>query len=139
MSFSDARRQVRDARREFLSAKRKAAKKIKSGALRIARRESSGPFSQSELNRQNNPYARRHGAPLLPAEVINRQSGGFFRAWHGDLSESTLKIINDSPVAGYLDEGTRTMFRRPIRETIESYLEVSASDILHDALSSVGT
>lgn len=89
---------------------------------------SSGPYSQPQLDAMDNPYAKRHGRPLLDPGRINVQTGAFRREWRdpetmrsGDGYSS--RILNDSDVADFLRLGTRYMFSRPIGPEGEAYAE----------------
>lgn len=79
-----------------------------------ARRLSSGTRSSARLRQMDHPYARRHGTPLLPPEIINVQSGEFLSAWHRRRTSEGGQVINDSSVADFLKSGTPRMFARPI-------------------------
>lgn len=93
---------------------------------------SQGTASQTVLNEEDNPYAKRHGIPLRPPEIINEQTGDFLRAWRTDPVETDWEgvhgaIINDDKAADFLNQtwgGSRsTMFRRPIKDEVESATE----------------
>lgn len=94
-----------------------AGRKTGQFALEAARRFSSGPYTTAQLVAMKHPYARRLPRPPLPPEVINRQSGDFYRGWRL-TGEATL--TNTSRHAIYLFTGTRRMIRRPILEKIAS-------------------
>jgi len=92
-------------------------------------RQSSGPYSQADLNRMDNPYARRHGRPLLDPATINVQSGQFRSAWAVSsvvmqLGQISGELRNDDFVADFMARGTRFMFARPIQRELEDYLAV---------------
>jgi hypothetical protein len=80
---------------------------------------SSGPFSQADLDRKDNPYARRHGSPLLDPGRINVQTGQFRSGWEVRGDRLHRQIVNDSNVADFL-KGTPSMFSRPIWDRIEA-------------------
>lgn len=93
-------------------------------AVQVARERSSGPFSLSQLAKKDFPYAKRHGSPLLPPDMINAQSGEFRDAWTGRMTGArTGEIRNDAPHADFLQFGTKHMFRRPIKEAVEAEAE----------------
>jgi hypothetical protein len=89
---------------------------------------SSGPYSLGELAAMDHPYAKRHGVPLLPPEIINVQTGDFRRAWRGGMTlpfgdDLEGQITNDNWVSDYLTQpagGHRSnMFQRPIDKEVE--------------------
>lgn len=89
--------------------------------LQAARAHSEGPFSSRTLRALGHPYATRHATPPLDPAVINRQSGRFASSWRlEEVSGETtgFRVVNDAPYAGYLEEGTPRMVRRPIEEKI---------------------
>lgn len=88
-----------------------------------ARKRSSGPFSLYELAEMDHPYAVRHGMPLLDPSIINEQTGRFKASWQGEIGVSSGRVSNASDVADYLDQGTDTMFRRPIGDALEAEME----------------
>lgn len=102
-----------------------AAAEAESGRdlLETARLLSSGPLSAEDLERQDHPYARRHGSARRDPGVINVQSGDFQAAWTQEgptEAESGLEtaIWNEDPKAVFLDRGTRTMFGRPVADRV---------------------
>ena len=80
-------------------------------ARRYSEGISKGPFKQDELNRMDNPYAKRHGAILGSVHPfwINIQTGRLENSWRV-VTVNTIK--NDAPYASYLYTGTKTMFGR---------------------------
>jgi hypothetical protein len=90
--------------------------------LQAARLYSSGPYSLAALRRMGHPYARRHAAAPLDPAVINLQTGRFAASWRlesvGGGLIGGMRVVNDAPYAGYLEEGTSRMIRRPIEEKI---------------------
>ena len=80
-------------------------------ARRYSEGISKGPFKQDELNRMDNPYAKRHGAILGSVHPfwINEQTGRLEQSWRV-VTVNTIK--NDAPYASYLYTGTKTMFGR---------------------------
>lgn len=88
-----------------------------------AQEGSSGPYKMAELRRKplDSPYAKRHARPVLDPGVINIQTGLFWRSWKVQRAKQTKDgaagaVINDAPYAQFLEEGTKTMFKRPIVE-----------------------
>lgn len=90
---------------------------------------SSGDVSRSDLRKLDNPYAKRHGFPLLDASIINEQTGFLKSNWRMEIVSSlkSLKVdgavINDTWYIDYLVQGTKTMFSRPIDKVLEQYME----------------
>jgi hypothetical protein len=84
-----------------------------------ARVNSLGPLSTRVLRALGNPFARRHGKPLLDPGIVHQQSGLFGASWvmggveqrGGDLF---AMIWNSDPKAPLLKEGTEMMFARPV-------------------------
>lgn len=113
---------------EFEKACAQALTEAMRDTLVEAGRLSSGPYSLEDLARMDHPYAVRHGSPLLPPEIINRQSGEFASEWKrtpilGSPEEPRMQVRNDSRVADFLKYGTRRMFARPIEGELEVYAE----------------
>jgi hypothetical protein len=108
--------------------------------LRTAREVySRGPYSSATLRRLGHPYRRRGGAPPLPPEIINRQSGAFFDAWHGTGFVASGRSLgvgleNDSEEAAYLKTGTRKMIRRPVEKAVLGEAERAITRRFRDAL-----
>lgn len=93
-----------------------------------AMQESSGPYSQAELTQMDHPYARRHGSPQLPPEIINVQTGQFRADWKVEpvmlnRNEIVARTINENHVADFLQFGTKHMFARPIQPEVEKIAE----------------
>lgn len=88
--------------------------------LGVARRRSSGPFNSADLRSKDRPYATRHPRPLLDPSMVNVQSGSFRDAWRVKyVGPGFRQVVNDSPVADFLQFGTRTMVARPVAEATE--------------------
>lgn len=88
--------------------------------------QSQGTKSYQDLADEDHPYATRHGSPQSDPGIINKHSGEFADAWQppdvmvlGDTLHG--RIINDSPVADFLNDGTTHMFARPIGPETEVY------------------
>ena len=101
--------------------------------LAEATRRSSGGISTRQQAKEDHPYAVRHGAPLRDPSIINEQTGVFKRGWEDDLatlsdtgSVARARLSNQTEVADYLNEGTRTMFRRPIADKLEESINERA-------------
>lgn len=96
-------------------------------ALEVALALSSGTRSLKELAKLDHPYALRHGRPLLPPHVINKQSGQFYSAWKVLAVKVTSRgifgrVLNDDWKAGLLRDGTDKMFPRPIDDAVKAYI-----------------
>lgn len=128
MTVSQARSVVKalqkDVRRELVWAADRALR----GALGDAKALSSGPFTLAQLRKMGHPYARRAPGALDPA-VINVQSGRFRQDWQADVPRMgdpgdvvRGRISNQSPVADYLQYGTRYMVARPVGLAVASAL-----------------
>lgn len=92
-------------------------------AFRTAQAMSSGTVGAAALRRLDHPFARRHGAPLLNAAVINRQTGRFWESWaqQGPFEVAGAivgRVFNTDPKARFLEEGTRFMFARPLPDAV---------------------
>lgn len=120
-----------------------------SDGVKLAKVYSSGNRSLAQLRREGHPYAKRHenyrgspGVPALPygdAGIINDQGGGFKQDWRGKrarllFGSAVAELRNDSEVADYLDQGTTSMIRRPIRDKLEA---VMAPDLARKAQSKI--
>lgn len=89
--------------------------------LDAAIRRSSGPWSQDQLDQADNPYAKRHGHPLLDPSMANVQTGAFRAAWQSlKLSRTHWQVVNADPVGRFLvtpdGQGTKFMFHRGVDE-----------------------
>ena len=120
--------------KEYAAHCRKAAAKISVGtaqaqaetvknALKVAGTLSSGPHSTAQLRAAGHPYARLHPNPAYAAQIINVQTGRFKNAWASTgpvLSMGILisHVVNTSPEAGFLANGTENMIARPIAQAI---------------------
>lgn len=112
----------RDLAEEFLRNVEEAALATQEDLLETARLHSSGRRTLADLRRMDYPYARRHGAPQLPADEINIQGGAFLAGWTplgperdgGDLVTGVYNAAEDAPFL----LGTVTMFERPVDEKI---------------------
>lgn len=85
---------------------------------------SSGPATYADLRRADHPYAVRHGRPLWQPWIINAHTGAFRDHWQKvKVDDLEQHVINDSPVADFLQFGTDRMFPRPIVEAVETVTE----------------
>lgn len=103
---------------------------------------SSGYFSSKDLAKRDHPFARRHGSPLLPTEIINEQSGEFKGSWRIErviMPGEGGQLINDSKVADFLQYGTKTMFDRPIVVVLVKKIADHAEKRLNEAGRQLGT
>lgn len=93
-------------------------------ALRQAKSLSRGRVKSSSMIKTR-PFARRHPAPLLPAHIINLQTGLFITRWRTKVQQPSLfsggsqerVVLNDAPYADFM-RGTRLMHRRPIDDVV---------------------
>lgn len=105
--------------------------------LDAAVRRSSGPFSQSQLDAMDNPYAKRHGRPILEPFNVNDQTGTFRRSWEPrQVGALHAQVVNTDPKAKYLvtedEQGTEFMFHRGVddaaqEDTLRAFPHVSRS------------
>jgi hypothetical protein len=125
-----------------------AVEKTAAQGLIEAQLLSQGPLSQPTLDKEDNPYAKRHGTPQRDPSIINEQTGDFLRSWdtvfadiYGDSIESA--IVNDSPEADYLNQtwgGSKsTMFRRPVKDKVEELVTPKFEKNVQDALDRFGS
>lgn len=100
----------------------KVMEKYGEKGVETAQHYSSGVLSSVLLAKMGHPYGRRSGLSPVNPEVINRQSGTFFRSWKWRIvnrgSRLSLQVINDAAYARALDEGTKRTIARPIRQAI---------------------
>lgn len=101
---------------------------------------SSGNVSQKELDREDNPYARRHPRPLRDPAIINAQTGQFRADWENPPPTSyggTIEgyIENHNPIADYLTQKRGQigayqsfMVERPIDDEVEDFTEKALED-----------
>jgi hypothetical protein len=112
---------------DLVGAIRRAEDKSAAKGLQIAKDFSSGTKSLAQLRREDHPFAKRHGRPLDPPEVINSQTGEFRAAWK--VIAQTVKgmpvpaIVNQNWKANFLKGGTKYMFNRPVDESVGKVLE----------------
>lgn len=109
---------VSQIRGALLAEAERLVQRAADAGLEAAMLWSSGSQSLSDLRRQDHPYARRHGTPLLDPSRINVQSGQFRAAWESRGGGLQRSVVNESEVADYM-KGTRSMVSRPIWERIE--------------------
>ena len=161
MTIREAQRLFERMEQQVDDAAERGFQKVLDRGLALARRQTSGRRSLRELRRRDNPYAKRHGSPLLdPARVNTHSPGGLLSRWFksgqfgassqvlgkGDrmpgrvLGSGTRDlrgaIVNDDPVTEYL-EGTTVMFPRPVAEAVEKKLEAEAESIVAKAVQGV--
>ena len=131
---------IRLIRKDIGSAAVRAVNRTLTELKAEAVKMSSGPFKTAQLRKNKwHPYAKRHGTPLLDPALINVQDpvSGFRSNWATSRARLTDpgssgvlasgRLFNDDEIADILDEGTPTMFRRPIRD----HLEVEAVRLLN--------
>lgn len=160
MTIREAQRLFERMEQQVDDAAERGFRKVLDRGLALARRQTSGRRSLSELRRRDHPYAKRHGSPLLDPAKVNSQSGDLLSRWFpaGQFGASTQvlgkgdkmpgrvlgsgardlrgAIVNDDPVTEYL-EGTTVMFRRPVAEAVEKKLEAEAESIVGKAIERV--
>lgn len=108
-------------------------------ALKIAVELSSGGLSRGKLRALGHPYATRSPRPPGDAAVIHRQSGAFASGWRILAPRKTAKglvtrLVNSSPQAVLLSQGTSRMIARPIIARIRQRLEQKRARLLRAAL-----
>ncbi|RYG31768.1 hypothetical protein EON81_22130 [bacterium] len=101
-----------------------AAEDVAKVARDEGRRLSQGPVKAAKQKEMDGPFAKRHGSPRLPTEVINKQSGLFARSWviaylHLANGQRVVLVYNAAPYAEGLENGTRFAFSRPVDVAIE--------------------
>lgn len=160
MTIRDAQRLFERMEQQVDDAAERGFQKALDRGLALARRQTSGRRSLSELRRRDYPYATRHGSPLLDPAKVNSQTGGLLSRWFksGQFGGSTQvlgkgdkmpgrvlgqsvrdlrgAIVNDDPVTEYL-EGTTIMFPRPVADAVEKKLEAEAESIVAKAVQGV--
>ena len=107
-----------------------------SGLLAAAIVRSSGPYSQLELNQKNNPYAKKHGSPLLDPGTVNVQTGQFRSMWNSHkIDPLHAQVTNSDPIAKYLvtedGEGTQFMFHRGVDDAAQEDLVKRMPAVTH--------
>lgn len=101
-------------------AVQKAAQEVFDRAVSM----SSGPATYADLRKADYPFAVRHGRPLWDAWIINSHTGAFRQDWQiRKIDDLESHVINDNPVADFLQFGTDVMFPRPIVEAVETVTE----------------
>lgn len=139
-----ARRRILD---QVAKAVQGAEEKSAREGLAIAKRQTSGPFSaafQRQLAKASpvstggrglfssrtsypGPFSTRRTHPLLPADVMNKQSGVLARSWeiviHRSAWGNSAPIIrNIASYAQYM-EGTSKMHKRDVRSAVLTMLQ----------------
>lgn len=113
---------------EFVEAERATIDKADEYALK----DSSGDYSQQELDDRNNPYGygsrtpsgRKRGAvPYGDLGIVNEQTSAFKAAWtkvtaSWSIDTISSALLNFSPAATFLKWGTNRMKPRPIDEKV---------------------
>ena len=117
---------------------------------RKGRTMSSGTVSYLQLALEDHPYARRHGSPLRPPEIINSHRGEFYNGWMisdpvetaGDITgsvENHSLTSKGRDLSDYLTQPrgwpTTRMFQRPIDKEVETQIESSLDDKVQSAIS----
>lgn len=106
---------------------RRAEDRSATKGVQIAKDFSSGGKSLAQLAREDHPFAKRHGRPKDPPEVINKQTGQFRAAWKQvaqAINGQTVPVIeNRNYKSNFLKGGTVKMFARPIDEAVGKTLE----------------
>jgi hypothetical protein len=120
------------------AAVREAEKQSAEEALKIARFYSTGLFSLGRLRELKHPYRKGASPPADPA-MINYHAGRFYRGWKVRPPRKSggglvTKLVNDSPMARFLLEGTRFMIARPILARIRERLKGKRQKFLTAAL-----
>lgn len=117
------------------AGKKKQAAEIATAkeAVRFAQGRSSGPFKQKQLNKMGNPFSKlKWPVPQLEPGIINKQSGTFRSSWTYLMASSLDKsggskpypvVQNTAPYAKFLQKGTWKMFRRPIEDSINAFVQ----------------
>ena len=128
MTIGQAKRSLAGA---YNRAGKEAVANVLKAGLKAARKDSSGTLSCAQMRKEDHPYARRHGRPLRPAGIINKHRGVFYDAWLAFESTSASgepsgRLMNDSDVTEFLDKGTKSMFRRPIKDNVEAEMDFAA-------------
>lgn len=125
--FQDLAKDLRKYGTQVDTARFKAAKKTAKDAVRVAQYYSSGRVTTLQLRREDHPYATRHGSPRRDPEIINSQTGLFKSSWKTrELfrdGEVIFVVYNDAPYAKFLQQGTKTMFERPIGRLVAEWSE----------------
>lgn len=124
--------------KQFGNAVDRAVSVALDDTVQTARHMSSGGRSSRTLARMDHPYATRHGSPLLPPEIINVQSGEFLASWKAERTPEGGRVINDSPVADFLQFGTKYMVARPIATVLTEELADNAERRINDLLRAFG-
>lgn len=125
-AFRDAAKDLKRFKQKLVKQLEEAEAKTAREGLKIARKQSSGSVSTSQLRKEDHPYAKRHGSPKRDPSTINVQSGEFRAEWHvqiGNSLDDGPAIVNYSRVARFLQEGTTTMFARPVEAVIIAKLQ----------------
>lgn len=103
-------------------------------ALPAAIDASSGDITTAQLRREDHPYAKRHGAPRRDPSRINTQTGSFRSMWRAVGTAIGGQVLNDSRVADWLEQGTDTMFARPVLARVVDRLDSDAEMALSMAM-----
>lgn len=122
-------------RREVVGECRWALNSGTEKAYQRAREMSSGTKSLAEIAANDHEYATRHPAKA-DDDIINRQSGKFKKDWEAHYSSGsnlTSAVINNNPVADFLEHGTKFARRRPIVEAVAEYGEKKILEKLEGA------
>jgi hypothetical protein len=115
---------------QFEQAVRQAERESAAEALAHARKLSSGPYKTAQLRALGHPYAVRNPRPPADAAQINVQTGRFLASWRvvgprKTASGLATRLINDSPHARRLLQGTRHTIPRPILARVAQRIAAS--------------
>ena len=137
----------RDLDRNILRAEYKTAQVGQKQAVK----QSSGRIKSDQLRKEGHPYAVKWTvrgkwfyqgvtAPYRDPSIINDQSGDFRKDWKivtVNLTKSGgWMIVNYSPIAEYLADGTRYMVKRPLEDKVIDAMKKVRISNLDKAVSS---
>jgi len=119
--------EFRKAGKDIVTASNRAGASTARVVAKEAKAQSSGPVKTRNFTKVTgdpHPFARRHGSPLLPAEILNKQTGLLARSWYiMRIAKADGEIIyvvrNTAPYAKFLQSGTENAFARPVDIAVE--------------------
>jgi hypothetical protein len=136
-SFDEATRAVIVLQNRLETSMRICAMTIVRDGYELAKKYSDGPVKAKDM-RKDRPFAKWHPGALLPPDIINFQTGAFYRDWRAAQPRRTPdgfegQIINDNPVTEFF-RGTRFMWDRPIEERLVGEVADMAQARINDAV-----
>ena len=100
--------------------------------IQEARKATSGTVSLSRMRQLGHPFSSRHGSRgsgALPLSPINKHEGSIYNGWKSGQDAEGLTVENDSPIAIYVNSGTKKMIKRDFITPLQDFAERQSHDL----------